>query len=364
MQNDKYTAIFVDYENVYYHLRNNYADIPELSDFVVELLMNLQKHLAEKSGLKSIVAKSYADYERIKATPQGSLYLMGVETIYVLGSTHKNSADMKLSIDAVEVLHTRPEIDTFVLFAGDRDYIPLIQHLKKAAKSVIGVGFASSFSGDLLTNIGKDNFIEASTLFSDESVRKLELIAQRSRDYEKAEEERRSEQIQELREQNDSSEMPLEAKKQAFEEQSQSVEADTLPDEVGGVGKPEKGENESDERISKLEDAGGKEVGKPAVLEEERGGGSNIPITDLTEEERACLSLMVSKFGQYNEIFLSPFLRKLSDALPNLADWQRKGLLGDLEFKGAVRIEKRSGIPYDYSVVILNWNHPSVREMC
>lgn len=85
-----YTAIFVDYENVYYHLRNKYADIPELSDFVVELLMNLQKHLEEKFGLRSIIAKAYADYERIKATPQGSLYLMGVETVYVLGTEHEN----------------------------------------------------------------------------------------------------------------------------------------------------------------------------------------------------------------------------------------------------------------------------------
>lgn len=361
---ENYTAIFIDYENVYYHLRNKYADIPELSDFVVELLMNLQKHLAEQSGLKSIVAKSYADYERIKATPQGSLYLMGVETIYVLGTSHKNSADMKLSIDAMEVLYTRPEIDTFVLFAGDRDYIPLIQHLKKSAKSVIGVGFESSFSGDLLTNIGKDNFIEASTLFSDESIKKLEIIAQRYRDYEKAEEERRSEQIQELREQKDSSEMPLEAQKQAFEEQTRSVEAETLPEEIGGVGEPEKVENESDEHNTVTEETAEQDVRKPAVAKEKRDEDFNIPISDLSDEERACLNIMVSKFGQYSEIFLSPFLRKLSDAMPNLADWQRKGLLGDLEFKGAIRIEKRSGIPYDYSVVVLNWNHPVVREMC
>lgn len=43
-----YSAIFVDYENVYYHLSNKYADIPELSDFVVELLMNREEHLKKK----------------------------------------------------------------------------------------------------------------------------------------------------------------------------------------------------------------------------------------------------------------------------------------------------------------------------
>jgi hypothetical protein len=61
-----FAAIFIDYENVYYHLRNTYADISELRDFVVELLMNLQKHLEEKFGLRSIIAKAYADYVIIK----------------------------------------------------------------------------------------------------------------------------------------------------------------------------------------------------------------------------------------------------------------------------------------------------------
>lgn len=57
-------------------------------------------------------------------------------------------------------------------------------------------------------------------------------------------------------------------------------------------------------------------------------------------------------------------LRKLSDVLPNLADWQRKGLISDLENKGAVRMEKRNRIQFNYTVVILNYNHPVVREMC
>lgn len=359
-----YAAIFVDYENVYYHLRNKYADIPELSDFVVELLMNLQKHLEEKFGLRSIIAKAYADYERIKATPQGSLYLMGVETVYVLGTDHKNAADMKLCIDAMEVLYTRPEIETFVLFAGDRDYIPLTQHLKQQAKSVIAVGFEGSFSGDLMTNVGRANFVDATALLSQERLDKLDEIAQKHRDYEKAEAERDAERTRELQERNVASEMAQEAQKRAYEEQSRSVEIESLPTEHGGVPLVEKGDNETSSPVS----APAAQTTKAARIELPAGKveneGFNIPITELTEEERACLSLMVSQYGTYHEIFLSPFLRKLSDILPSLADWQRKGLLGDLEFKGAVKMEKRSGIPYDYTVVILNYNHPVVREMC
>ena len=162
-----FAAIFIDYENVYYHLIHQYADIPELNDFVVELLMNLQRHLDEHFHVQPIISKAYADFERLKSTPQGSLYLMGVETVNVLGTDHKNAADMRLCIDAMEVMYTRPEIRSFVIFAGDRDYIPLIQHLKKLAKNVISVGFEGSFSGDLMLNVGRTNFIDAISLFSE-----------------------------------------------------------------------------------------------------------------------------------------------------------------------------------------------------
>lgn len=355
-----YAAISIDYENVYYHLRGKYADIPELNDFVVEILMNLQKHLEEKFGLRSIIAKAYADFERIKATPQGSLYLMGVETVYVLGTDHKNAADMKLCIDAMEVLYTRAEIETFVLFAGDRDYIPLIQHLKKLAKSVIAVGFEGSFSGDLMTNVGRSNFIDAMTLLPEERRSKLDEIAERYRDYEKAEAERDAERTLELQERLRASEIPPIDQKRTVDAPKTENPLELNKEE----GVPEKGKRKAKEsepaKVATVALAA--TTVKSADIEEI--DAFNLPKTDLTDEERECLRLMLSQYGTFHEIYLSPFLRKLSDALPNLADWQRKGLLADLEFKGAVRLEKRSGIPHDYTVVILNYNHTVVREMC
>lgn len=356
----EYAAISIDYENVYYHLRGKYADIPELNDFVVEILMNLQKHLEEKFGLRSIIAKAYADFERIKATPQGSLYLMGVETVYVLGTDHKNAADMKLCIDAMEVLYTRAEIETFVLFAGDRDYIPLIQHLKKQAKSVIAVGFEGSFSGDLMTNVGRSNFIDAMTLLPEERRSKLDEIAEKYRDYEKAEAERDAERTLELQERLRASETPQIDQKRTVEAPKTEKQLEVNKEE----GVPEKGKRIAKEseptKVATVAQAAA--TVKSADMEET--DAFNLPKSDMTDEERECLRLMLSQYGTYHEIYLSPFLRKLSDALPNLADWQRKGLLADLEFKGAVRLEKRSGIPHDYTVVILNYNHPVVREMC
>jgi uncharacterized LabA/DUF88 family protein len=368
-----FAAIFVDYENVYYHLRNKYADIPELSDFVVELLMNLQNHLEEKFRLRSIIAKAYADYERIKATPQGSLYLMGVETVYVLGTEHKNAADMKLCIDAMEVLYTRPEIETFVLFAGDRDYIPLIQHLKQQAKSVIAVGFEGAFSGDLMTNVGRRNFIDGNGLFSAERLAKLEEFAKRYNDYAKAEQERKEQLERDLRERE--AKLAEAVTNTAVEDEEQTSESGTVQSQPSTLLAAE-GILEAQPAIAiSMSDASTEDsvvvAGIPLryeplsrPLDAVKQDTYKAMIADLNENERLCLGLLVKNYGMYHEIFLSPFLRKLSDALPNLADWERKDLMSDLESKGALRMEKRSGVQHDYTVVILNYNHPVVREMC
>ena len=77
----------------------------------------------------------------------GDLYLLGVEAHNVLGTEHKNAADMRLCIDAMEILYTRQNIQSFILVAGDRDYIPVIQHLKKNGRTVRVAGFAAASPG-------------------------------------------------------------------------------------------------------------------------------------------------------------------------------------------------------------------------
>ena len=98
---------------------------------------------------------AYADFDRIEETAQSDLYLVGCETHNVLGTDHKNAADMKLCIDALEILYTRKEIGTFVVVGGDRDYIPLIRHLKKHGRLVRVVGFRKSTSGASADNRGR-----------------------------------------------------------------------------------------------------------------------------------------------------------------------------------------------------------------
>ena len=82
-------------------------------------------------------------------------------------------------------------------------------------------------------------------------------------------------------------------------------------------------------------------------------------ITD--EDARRAIGITEAHFGQYEEIYLTPLLRKLSDVMGPEHD--PKALVSKLEVTGAVRLEKRSGYPYDYTVLILHNEHPDVQDI-
>ncbi|MFP4228137.1 MAG: NYN domain-containing protein [Salinivenus sp.] len=83
---------------------------------------------------------------------------------------------------------------------------------------------------------------------------------------------------------------------------------------------------------------------------------------DLTNPTaRRTVAITNEHFGQYDEVYLTPLLRKLSEVLG--PDHDPKALVGELEAAGAARLEKREGHPYDYTVLILNDDHPDVREI-
>jgi hypothetical protein len=168
-----YAAVFIDFENVYYFLKNHFHDPPDLHDYVLDIVRKLREELSKK-GLDCLVINAYADFERLATAPQGAFYLMGVSTRNVLGTDHKNAADMQLCIDALEVMYTRPDIGTFVLVAGDRDYIPVLQHLRRQARQVLVVGFREAVSGDLIQNLGSQHFLDARDLLPEERVAQLE----------------------------------------------------------------------------------------------------------------------------------------------------------------------------------------------
>ena len=85
----------------------------------------------------------------------------------------------------------------------------------------------------------------------------------------------------------------------------------------------------------------------------------NIEITDPTV--LVSLEIIEHYFGQYEEIYLTPLLRKLSDMLGGHDD--AKSLIGKLEETGAIWLEKRKGYPYNYTVLLINYTHPNVQAI-
>ena len=342
-----YAAVFIDFENVYYFLKNHFHDPSDLNDICLDIVRTLREQLSAK-GLDSLISYAYADFERLATAPQGALYLMGVSTRNVLGTDHKNAADMQLCIDALEVMYTRPDIGTFVLVAGDRDYIPVLQHLRRQARQVLVAGFRESVSGDLLQNIGSAQFIDARDLLAPGRVEQLE---KRRTDRQRTLEESRR-----LREQGTSG-VPSAA--------ILAARADGVG-EAAAVPSP---------KVAPVPSAS---APRPILPVPARPYVSRDEVPEfaparrlVTDTERRTLAFILAEFHKLEtkqqrrvtELWLGPFMRLLTDELPELPDYERRDQLNKLRDAGTIRIEKREGEPHPFSVIVVNHSHPNVQEL-
>jgi len=141
-------AVFCDFENVALGVRD-----ANLKKFDIRLVI-------ERLLLKgSIVAKkAYCDWDRYKEF-KATMHEAAFELIEIphARQSGKNSADIRMVVDALDLCYTKEHIDTFVIISGDSDFSPLVSKLRENAKSVIGVGVKNSTS-DLLVN-NCDEFI-------------------------------------------------------------------------------------------------------------------------------------------------------------------------------------------------------------
>lgn len=129
-------ALFIDFENL--------VTNTGISATHFDLQPALDK-LLERG--KVIFRRAYCDWSRFRKATQG-LHELGVELIDVPPTTRagKNSADMRLVIDALELCYARSHIDTFVIASGDSDFCPLAYKLRENGRTVIGVGVKESTS--------------------------------------------------------------------------------------------------------------------------------------------------------------------------------------------------------------------------
>nr|WP_142525510.1 NYN domain-containing protein [Methylacidimicrobium cyclopophantes] len=136
-------AVFLDLENIALGARE--ADYPKFDiQKVLERLL-LKGHI--------VVKKAYCDFERYKEFKRG-LHEAAFELIEIphVSQSGKNSADIRMVVDALDLCYTKGHVDTFVIISGDSDFSPLVSKLRENAKTVIGVGVKNSTSDLFLNN--------------------------------------------------------------------------------------------------------------------------------------------------------------------------------------------------------------------
>jgi uncharacterized protein (TIGR00288 family) len=173
---DSSLALFCDFENIALGVRDtNYVRF-EIQPVLERLLLK-----------GSIVAKkAYCDWDRYKefkaAMHEAAFELIEIPHVSMSG---KNSADIRMVVDALDLCYTKEHIDTFVIISGDSDFSPLVSKLRENAKTVIGVGVKNSTSDLLISNC--DEFI-----FYDELMVGREASKKRQRGKPRAKKVRRS----------------------------------------------------------------------------------------------------------------------------------------------------------------------------
>ena len=141
-------ALFCDFENVALGVRDANFDKFDIKPILERLLL--------KGSI--VVKKAYCDWDRYK-TFKAAMHEANFELIEIphVRQSGKNSADIRLVVDALDLCYTKAHVNTFVIISGDSDFSPLVSKLRENAKQVIGVGVRQSTSDLLIANC--DEFI-------------------------------------------------------------------------------------------------------------------------------------------------------------------------------------------------------------
>ena len=164
LRNEQAIAVFVDFENLALGVEQD-----KKGRFEIELVL---KRLLERGRI--VFKRAYCDWTRFKDFMY-EFHRQGFEMVDIPSSkvSGKNSADIRMVVDAIDLCYSKSHIDTFVLVTGDSDFSPVVSKLKENDKRVVGCGVRSSTS-DLLAN-NCDEFI-----FYDDLIRVQKRTQQRT----------------------------------------------------------------------------------------------------------------------------------------------------------------------------------------
>src|SRR5919204_5425565 len=164
LEADATMAVFLDLENIAIGALEAQFPAFDIRKVIERLL--LKGHI--------VVKKAYCDFDRYKAFKRG-LHEAAFELIEIphVRQSGKNSADIRMVVDALDLCYTKSHVDTFVILSGDSDFSPLVSKLRENNKGVIGVGVKHATAELLTANC--DEF-----LFYDDLVREQEQKKQRA----------------------------------------------------------------------------------------------------------------------------------------------------------------------------------------
>lgn len=158
-------ALFCDFENVALGVRDAKYD-----KFDIKLVL---ERLLLKGSI--VVKKAYCDWDRYKSF-KGAMHEANFELIEIphVRQSGKNSADIRLVVDALDLCYTKSHVNTFVIISGDSDFSPLVSKLRENNKQVIGVGVQQSTSDLLIANCDEFFFYDDLVRESQRTVAKRE----------------------------------------------------------------------------------------------------------------------------------------------------------------------------------------------
>ena len=164
----KNMALFCDFENVALGVRESKYPKFDIDKVLERLLL--------KGSI--VVRKAYCDWDRYKEF-KAAMHEAAFELIEIphLRQSGKNSADIRMVVDALDLCYTKSHVDTFVVISGDSDFSPLVSKLRENNKLVIGVGVKNSTS-DLLT-AACDEFIYYDDLVREDERKKGRAAAKK-----------------------------------------------------------------------------------------------------------------------------------------------------------------------------------------
>ncbi|MDH3320259.1 MAG: NYN domain-containing protein [Betaproteobacteria bacterium] len=148
MTDTRNLAVFCDFENIALGVRDAKYEKFDIGRVLEKLLL--------KGSI--VVKKAYCDWDRYKEF-KTAMHAAAFELIEIphRSQSGKNSADIRMVVDALDLCYTKEHVDTFAIVSGDSDFSPLVSKLRENAKNVIGVGVKNSSSDLLISNC--DEFI-------------------------------------------------------------------------------------------------------------------------------------------------------------------------------------------------------------